>query len=164
MNFKLLLIGIFAMVASYLVFSIPVASATSVRIYYNGVYQSSVQYNPQSFVLKSVSVSGGNVLINITNGTGTASIEKVFVYKCRGLSPAACASSITPDSAESNSGWSYPWSEVADGTSGYPQRANFIIFVKVRVSDKMFWTGFWQRIERTSLSEYTPRCRCTRRI
>ncbi|MCX6814209.1 MAG: hypothetical protein NTY20_00945 [Candidatus Aenigmarchaeota archaeon] len=156
MNYKLLLIGIFAIVTSYLVFSIPVTSATNVKIYYNGVYQSSVQYNPQTFVSRTVSVESGNVKINVTNGTSSTSIQKVYVYKCRGLAPTACASTTTPDISESSFGGSYPWSMVADRTTGYPQRANFLILAKITVSGKVFWTGFWHWIERTDSSTYTP--------
>ncbi len=156
MNYKLLLIGIFAIVTSYLVFSIPVTSATNVKIYYNGVYQSSVQYNPQTFVSRTVSVEGGNVKINVTNGTSSTSIQKVYVYKCRGLAPTACASTTSPDISESSFGGSYPWNTIADKTTGYPQMANFLILTKVSVSGKVFWTGFWHWIERTDSSTYTP--------
>jgi len=156
MNYKLLLIGIFAIVTSYLVFSIPVTSATNVKIYYNGVYQSSVQYSPQTFVSRTVSVENGVLKINVTNATGAISIQKIYVYKCKGLAPSTCATTAAPDISESSFGGSYQWNTVADKTTGYPQRANFLILAKVSVSGKVFWTGFWHWIERTDSSTYTP--------
>lgn len=156
MNYKLLLIGIFAIVTSYLVFSITLVSATNVKIYYNGVYQSSVQYSPQTFVSRTVSVENGNVRINVTNVSGTVSLGRVYVYKCKGLAPSTCASTAAPDASESSFGGSYPWSTVADRTTGYPQRANFLILAKISVSGKVFWTGFWHWIERSDSSTYTP--------
>lgn len=155
MNCKLICIEVFAILTAYLVFSISFASATNVKIYYNGAYQSSVQYTSQSSVSKSVTVEDGSVKINITNATGDISIEKVYVYKCRGLAPGACISG-TPETTNGTFGGMYAWNSVADKTVGYPQKANFLILVKARISTKTFWTGFWQRIERSDESTYTP--------
>jgi hypothetical protein len=156
MNCKLLLIGIFAVCASYLVFSISLVQATNVRIYYNGVQQSSVPYNPQTLVSRDVSVESGNVKIDVANATGTVSIQKVYVYKCKGLAPAECASANSPEIAESSFSGTYAWGDVADSTAGYPQKANFLILAKVSYSGKTFWTGFWHWIERTGASTYSP--------
>jgi len=155
MNYKLLLIGIFAICASYLIFSTTMVSATNVRIYYNGVQQSSVQYNPQTFVSRDVSVESGNVKISVTNASASVSIQKVYVYKCQGLAPGTCASTTVPDVAESSFAGTYAWSTVADSMAGYPQKANFLILAKVSYSGKVFWTGFWHWIERTDASTYS---------
>lgn len=156
MNCKLVFLEVFAIFVAYLVFSISLVSATNVKIYYNGVYQSPpVSYNPQSLVSKSVAVEAGSVKINITNATGAVQIARVYVFNCKGLSPASCMS-VTPDTANGTFGASYPWSSVADRSSGYPQKASFVILVKAISSGKTFWTGFWQSIERSDASTYTP--------
>ena len=155
MNLKLIVLGVFAIVSSYLLLSIPLTSATNVKIYYNGAYQSSVQYNPQSLIKKDVSVESGSVKIGISNTTAGASVERVYVYSCKGLAPDACISSVSPEAGEGNFAAAYPWNSVADRTAGYPQKANFIILVKISSAGKVFWTGFWQWIERTDASTYT---------
>jgi hypothetical protein len=155
MNFKLVCIEVFAMLAAYLVFSLSFASATNVKIYYNGAYQSSAQYTPQNSISKSVTIDSGSVIINVTNATADVSVEKVYVYKCRGLTPGACISGI-PEASNGTFGGVYPWSSVSDGTGGYPQKANFLILAKVISSGKAFWTGFWQTVERSDASTYTP--------
>src|SRR4030043_1940452 len=155
MNLKLIVLGVFAIVSSYLLLSIPLTSATNVKIYYNGASQSSVQYNPQSLIKKDVSVESGSVKIGISKTTAGASVERVYVYSCKGLAPDACISSVSPEAGEGNFAAAYPWNSVADRTAGYPQKANFIILVKISSAGKVFWTGFWQWIERTDASTYT---------
>ena len=87
MNCKLVCVEVFAILTAYLVFSISFASATNVKLYYNGAYQSSVQYTPQSSISKSVTVEGGSVKINVTNATSGVSIEKVYVLQMQGPYP-----------------------------------------------------------------------------
>jgi len=157
MNCKLLCLEVMAIVCSYLIFSLSIASAANVKIYYNGVYQSpSVQYNPQLIVSREITVNPSSLVakISVTNATQTSQIEKTYVYKCRGLAPKDCASE-TPDVSEGPFNSEYQWSALADRTSGYPQNANILIIVKASVSGKAFWSGFWHRIERTGLSSFS---------
>jgi hypothetical protein len=155
MNWKLICVEVLAIAMGYLVFSITPAFAANVKVYYNGALQGSVTYNPQSYVYKSVAMETGNVRVIIANGTSSVSVDKVHIYSCKGLAPTACAAG-TPETYNGSMNMAYPWSSVADQTSGYPQKATFLILVKVRSAEKIFWTGFWQTVERIDASTYTP--------
>ncbi|MEM7815651.1 MAG: hypothetical protein QXN71_00855, partial [Candidatus Aenigmatarchaeota archaeon] len=157
MNCKLMALEVFAIFTSYLVFSIAFVSATNVKIYYNGIYQSpSVNYNPQSFISKDISIDpvSLNVRINIKNAS-SVQLGKIYVYKCRGLSPGLCVSGIQPEIAEGSFDSTYSWAALSDRTSGYPQNANILVFASVDGSVP-FWTGFFYRIERTSSGNFVP--------
>jgi hypothetical protein len=153
-NYKLFCVEVLAVLAAYLVASLPVTSAASVNIYFSG-YSESTGYNPQAYVSKSLSVNPSTlkVTVNVTNSIQSAGIEEVYVYSCKGLSPTSCVSSVAPDTSAGAFGAVYDWSAVADRISGYPQNANFLIIAKISGTPSV-WTGFWYRIERTSSSVF----------
>jgi hypothetical protein len=158
MKLKMVLLGVFAIFASYLVFSIPLASATNVRIFYDGREQNPaqpVQYNPWMLISRSFTVEGSSVKVSVRNTSQAVSLEKIYIYRCGGLSPSACISS-EPEVSAGQLEASYAWSSVADKASGYPQTANFLVLAKVAYSGKVFWTGFWQKIRRSDASTFTP--------
>ncbi len=156
MNYKILAIEVFAIFTSYLVFSISFASATNVKVYFGGApQQNSVQYSPESLVSVSfVTDASLAVTLNVA-GTSGIQIDKVIVYKCRGLSPSACMQSVAADKLSGTTA-SYQWSSLSDTSTGYPQKANLLILVQAR-SASAFWSGFWYTIERPDSSTFIPR-------
>ena len=146
MNYKLFLIGLFAVFGSYLIMSLPFVSAVNVKIFYGTSLLTSVSYNPQDLVKRVFGFEGNTVLINITSATGSVSIEKVYIYKCKDKNPSECIQT-TPDVFESDANKAYDWSEIANQTS---QKGCLMIIVKILTNDKIVWTGFWENIEKNN--------------
>jgi hypothetical protein len=164
MNFKLILIEVFALFASYLVISMPFAYAIQVNIIY-GATQETVDYTPENLINKQLSIQHDPIFdpfweqvkihVNITNTT--KDIEKIYLYKCKGLSPVDCVNSITPEMynvIDNDLDLEFAWNDVRD-QSEYPQIANFLYLIKIKgISD--IWFGIWDKIKRTAYNFPEP--------
>ena len=153
----ILWIECFAIVASYLILTMPAASATSARIYSSSNPDSplaTVTYSPDSFVDRSVVInppwSAPVVSVGVSNSSTGVSLERVLVYRCRNKDPVACASGVQPDSSDGNFESGFAWTSMAGQTTSYPQKGSLLVMARVNSGGVLFWTGFWIVIERAS--------------
>ncbi len=158
MNLKLS-IEAFAILASYLILTLPVAGATEVSIYYNNAPSGSpivLDYSgmvKKSLTIKNPGVSA-SVSLSVTNATVDGMILEAHVYKCKGSNPSVCLSQASPVTYASSFLAEYAWSEVSVG-GGYPQVANTMTFVKVKRNGGVSWLGYWDVITRTSETSFS---------
>ncbi len=153
MKWGILGVEVFAVVASYLILTLPAASATSVKIYSGQSYLSAT-YNPWYMLDKDVVINppwdSPTVSIGISNSTSGAVVERVLLYRCRGMNPSACVSAVQAESSQGNLETEFAWTSLADQTANYPQQANILVMARVNNQGKPLWAGFWIEIERDS--------------
>jgi hypothetical protein len=161
MNAKAFLVMIFAVASSYLIITMPAAFATQVSISYGGFPP--VEASMPSYVNREIAAVTDdpfkinyNLQIDLT-AASESSLEGVYMYKCKGLNPTDCITSVSPDFYEfvNNSvNLELPWQEFTDKTYGYPQTGNILFLVKVNTPGKT-WVSYWHKIVRSS-SSFTP--------
>ncbi len=150
MNWKLLWVEVFAVMASYLVITTSVASAVTVRTYDS----SEVEYgnpisnfNPGGLVEKGISVDPGTEVLSfvLSNGTSSVSLEGAWLYKCRDRNPYECMESVLVgvDAFSGDVDTSYGWGDVSGGDT-----ANLLCFVKLDNGGNLVWVAFWTVVER----------------
>ena len=152
--------------ACILIITMPFASATQVNILFNGVVQKTASISPQNVVNRQISVvhdpaditwSKVKVVVTINSASLAHTVEKIFLFKCKLLSPVAC-SSITPVSFEAFADTELLWKDISqqEGAGTYPQTANLMTLVKLRDgSGQVSWVGFWDKITRTEFNVFT---------
>jgi hypothetical protein len=144
----------FAILASYLIITLPLAGATEVSIYYGGAQSGDpIELDCSEFIEKSVSINnpGGetSITVSVDNGSSGTEILESHVYRCGGRDPRVCVNQVTPVTYEGAFSAEYPWSDVSGG-SGYPQEGNIMTLVKVKRLGGVSWTGSWDIVMRTS--------------
>lgn len=170
MNYKNVLIGVFAILAGALILDLPVVGAMQINIMRpvgsNWVQHDQVVIAPGNLVSKTVSVQpiGGifpwtdaKVIINISNTTASE-LEMVYVYKCGDLSPTECVETETPDMhAILNNdldiemmwnGMSHVTTPCSTSPGSCMETANMFFLFKVNDNGKMIWIGKWNKMER----------------
>ena len=165
MNYKLLSLEVFALVVSYLVLMLPVTSATQISIIFNGVVQETLEYDQSKVINKQITIKHDpyditwtdvKVLINLNSASLAHSIQKIYLYKCRKLSPAECVYS-DPQVFDKWIDTELAWRDISEreGTSQYPQVANLMFIIKTEdVSGKTGWIGFWNQIRRDNYNVF----------
>jgi len=155
MNWKIFAVCLFAVAASYLIVSLPVASAAqvTVTISYGGSSSQSTTYNPDAYITRHVSVDGatGDVRVQVSNGSSVM-IDSVYVYKCQARDPSACSSQVTAVSYGGNTDIIYPWNDVSDAAH---QTANIMVVVHTIDAGGGRWLSFWGHGAKTAGSPYT---------
>jgi hypothetical protein len=151
---RYLAIEAFAILASCLILTLPTANATTIRIYDSTGYVTSATYNPYYMLSKSVSINppwgAPTVDIEITNSSSEVSVESLLLYRCRGLDPSECVSTVQAEEHQGGVEASYQWTAVADQTTSYPQTGNLLVLARMNREGVSFWTGYWITIERSS--------------
>jgi hypothetical protein len=150
----------FAIMASYLILTLPVAGATDVSIYYNNApLGSPIGLDYSDIVEKSVDVenpgASASLSLHVTNATAEGMILEAHVYKCKGSSPAVCMSQASPVTYEGDFMADYGWSEIRNTGTGYPQTANIMSFVKIKRKGGISWLGYWDVVTRTSETSFS---------
>mgnify|MGYP000114830910 CR=1 FL=1 len=143
MKYKIVALETFAIIVSYIILFMPMSFALNINIYLHGTSSQlgSASINPDAAVRAIVSTSGdNNVTISVSNKTSKQVIRTV-IYKCRGLDPASCLSSVTPESIAGNMQKTYAWSELADTTAAYPQTGHIILLAEVAGAGSE-WYGY----------------------
>jgi len=159
MRMNWILVEIFAIMASYLIISLPITGATEINIYYNGVPSGDpIDLDYSDIADKSVVVNNpgdaATVSVSIVNATMDNRVLAAYVYRCKGSSPTVCISQTTPTLYEGDVAASYAWSEIRDVSSGYPQVANIMTLVKVRRDGGVSWLGYWDVLTRTGTASF----------
>lgn len=169
MNYRNVLLGLSAIMAAALIFDLPLVGAVQINILRSPTWTKwdDADIFPESYVQKDLSVerlSGGlfwsnaNVLINISNTTESADIEKVYAYKCAGMGPDECADTVSPesyDAVDNQVDIEIEWSgnsEIVKSCSSSPNSCeefmNVFLLYKLNDDGKVVWFGDWDRIER----------------
>ena len=161
MRFKTIALESLAIFASYLVFSLTLASATNVNIIFNGQVMNTANYEQESLLNMAVRMSHDPSDITWTNvklavGLNSASlantITKIFVYKCRSATPTECVRS-TPQVFDNYVDTELLWKDISDrtGAAQYPQVANLFFLVKLEdMNAKESWIGLFTETRRTA--------------
>jgi hypothetical protein len=151
----------FAILASYLILTMPAASATIVKIYSSanpGSPLATVTYSPYAMLKRDVVINppwdAPTVNIGISNSSSDVLLDSVLLYRCRGLNPSACMSAVQADSFEGSLLSEFGWTALADQTLSYPQKASLLVMARVNRAGKLFWTGLWIEIERASQQDF----------
>lgn len=160
MRMNAFLVTLFAILGSYLVFSIPIAYATTINIVFNGQPQDTVSLSSEDMVNRQVSVEHSpaditwtdvKILLTLNSATLEHIIEKIYIYKCKKMSPTECIG-LTPIEFESFVNTELAWSDISttEGVADYPQVANILTMVKLSgLEGEITWVGFWDKIKRT---------------
>jgi hypothetical protein len=155
MEWRVFCIEVLAILASYLIITLPAASATRVNICHmnKGNVVDYVIHRPWLMIEKDISVNppwgSPTVSIRVSNSSG-AVLEEVLLYRCRGMNPADCMSSVQPESSPGGLVSDFSWGSLAGQTVSYPQRARLLVMARMNNAGRVFWTGFWTGIERRS--------------
>ena len=157
----LLLLQIFAIMASALLLSLTVASATTIRIFTSPtslpvttdlVQEESVNrqmeiiQRPEDITFTNITLS---VVVNAASLAQT--MEKVYLYKCKKANPAECGK-ITPQTFDTFADVELLWSDISERESNtvFPQIANIMTLVKLRdSSNRVSWLGFYDTFRRS---------------
>ncbi len=154
-----------AILACYLVLTLPVAGAANVNILYNGAVKDTAEYTPDNVVNQMISykrepsdITWRDVKIHVTiNSASLAqSVQKIYMYKCKTSSPSSCIQK-TPETFGSYLDTEIAWKDISEpiGSSTYPQGGNLLFLVKLQDSEGMTsWVGIWNNIKRTSTKEF----------
>ncbi len=165
MKWKNLTLEIAVVLACYLVITIPVTSATSVNIIFNGQIRESVEYDPSNTVNQHITyvrdprdINWANVRVAITLNSASLAhtIKRVYLYKCGALSPTGCMQK-TPEVFDNYVDTEIAWGDIGQstGTAKYPQEGNILFLVKLEDPDGLTsWVGLWNTIRRTSHREF----------
>lgn len=146
MNWKVFSVEVFVVLASYLILTLPVTSATNIRIIYYGS-ERNVSYNPENLVSKVIYPDevANTVSVSIINA-GSDVIETVYLYRCGDYSPTDCIGHGSYESQDAGFSREYDWSELADQTLDFPQTANIMTLVKFVDPFGGKWAGYWDTV------------------
>ncbi len=159
---NLTLISVFL---SFLMLTLPVASASSVHIFVNGQEQGRpVQVSPQNPVSRTITISHDpaditwsrvRVKIDVVSGDPGATPTRILLFKCHKDGPAECVRT-TPLSFDRYIDGDLAWSDVSEreGASQYPQTANFLTLVRLEDGRNVRWLGLWDTVTRTSYNTF----------
>jgi len=165
MNMKNLTLEIAVVLACYLVMTMPVASATTINIRFNGQLMESVEYEPSNIVNQHITyvrdphdINWANVRVAITLNSASLAhmIKRVYLYKCGSLSPVGCMQK-TPEVFDTYVDTEIAWDDIGQqvGSSSYPEEGNLLFLVKLEDSDGLTsWVGLWNTIRRNSHREF----------
>jgi len=149
MNYKLVLVEVFAVAAAYLIVSLPAAFATEVSIAGTSINMDII---PKKYVRRDISVSGDDVSIGVSSYVNDYEVESVNLFACGAKNPAECADTVAPDTGPSIT---YDWNDISDSGT-----ANLMFLVKLRECESAEscdepvyypWVGFWHSIEDKSV-------------
>ena len=164
MNLKLFTIEVTAILVSYLLIMLPITSATQINIIFGG-QRTSITLDTTGFVNRNIKIihdpsditwTKVRVSLSIDSASMAHSIEKIYVYKCRGSSPTECLKT-TPQTFDNWVDTEFLWNDISEKAtaSTYPQMANIITFVKLKdIDGRISWLAFHDRISRKSYNNF----------
>ena len=157
MRYGIVALEVVAIISCYLMLNLPVVAAVSINIYYrDGTKVETTSLQPDGDIARTVAAnSAANTVSVNVSGKTAKQISRVVIYKCRGLDPAACISSATPESFSGGAQKTYQWSELADRTTGYPQTGKLLVLVEVAGATSE-WQGFYYKIYKSDQFGFDP--------
>ena len=166
MNFKIVTLEIFAILISALIFSMPLVAATDINIFFNGVKKTEVEYKTENLINKQIEFiheakdilwKNVKVAVKVNSASLAKEIKKIYLYKCKKLSPANCIQS-EPQVFENFIDVELLWTDISEreGVYAYPQVANLLIVIKLEdLSGTVSWIGLWSQIRRSAYNTFT---------
>jgi len=157
------MLKMFAIIACYLIVTIPVAYATNVNIIFGGTIKDTAQVSPANLVNKQITVKANPPLytdvkidVKIDGASLAYSVKKIFLYTCKKSPPNDCIrtsplQNTTYMHAELN------WNDISERltTSAYPRIANLLALVELEdANQNTIWVGFWDTVERLDTSVF----------
>lgn len=164
-NYWLIAVEIFAIIACYLLVAWPLASATNVNIIFNGQAQATADLSMDTLLSKSITSKHDpgdvtwtdvKVVATISSASLSHTVEKIYLYKCKGMTPSACVMT-EPQVFDKWIDTELAWKDVSEreGTSTYPQVANLLIIIKlVGPNGRISWVGSWDTVKRTDYNVF----------
>jgi len=161
MKFKIMALEVFAILVSYMVFSLSLASATSVSIMFNGQIQETANYEQENLVNMLITMShqpnditwtNVKLAVKLNSASLANSIKKIYLYKCRSQTPTECVRSA-PQVFDNYVDTELLWKDISEktGSAQYPQIANLLFIVKLEdTNNKENWAGFFTQTKQTS--------------
>ncbi|MBW1838584.1 MAG: hypothetical protein JRI49_01515, partial [Deltaproteobacteria bacterium] len=158
-------IEITAILACYLIMTLPVAGASGVNIMYNGVVKETVEYTPDNVINQIIKyrrdasdITWRDIKIHVTINSASLSqsIKSIYMYKCKTDSPSSCVQK-TPETFDSYLDTEIAWKDISEsiGASTYPEGGNIMFLVKLEDSEGVTsWVGIWNNIKRVSTKEF----------
>ncbi len=156
-NPGLLVLQIFAVIASYLMLSVTFASAYQINIFGDtdqatASIQGFGDLMDKEFTFEYDYARNAHYMsIKLESRSDSAQMRKVYFYVCRDYNPVQCILRGDPPHIGTSPSGSIPvheeemkWSDVSTGGS-----ANFMAIVKMDVEGRTVWTGSWDHVEKT---------------
>ena len=152
------MLQVLALFCTYLILSITFASALELRIYTSDNQEFSAVFPDfQDFIQKILSYPYiGNyqyIKIQLQSADPAYILKKVYLFRCREMSPAECIENGIQPVVSVGSGLlfdeTYRWDDVSSNNVG-----NFLIFAKLDVGGKEIWTGSWDRVTKTGIKMF----------
>ncbi|UCD07867.1 MAG: hypothetical protein JSW41_02790 [Candidatus Aenigmatarchaeota archaeon] len=166
MNFKIVALEVFAILVSTLLFNLPLVLATDINIYFGGVKRETTTYETENIIYRDIDFihepndilwKNVKVALRVNSASLEKEIKKIYLYKCKKLSPMNCIQS-EPQVFENFVDVELLWSDISEreGVYAYPQVANLLIMVKLEdLSGSLGWIGLWYHIRRTGYNAFT---------
>ncbi len=154
---ELIVLQIFAVVASYLMISLTFVSAFQINIFGDNDQASAELASFSDFLNKDFDFeydyarNAHFAKLSMETNNDSIQMRKVYFYVCRDYNPVQCVLRGDPPHIGSSPAGYIPnyeeelkWADVS--TSGM---ANFMIIVKLDVAGKTYWTGSWDHVEKS---------------
>ncbi|MFH1978231.1 MAG: Ig-like domain-containing protein [Candidatus Aenigmatarchaeota archaeon] len=159
------ILTLIAVFMSSLMLTTPIAYATTINIIHSGQIKSTVSLDFDDIINKQVTISHSpadttwtdvKAQIRISRSSLLHSIKKVYIYKCKSLSPQDCLKT-TPIDFETFVDTELSWSFVAESTGNpWPETANLLTLVKTEDSDgNIIWVGSVDTLQRTNYNQFS---------
>lgn len=157
---------ILSVLVAFLIATLPLASAASVRIVFNGQEQGSpIQLSPTNAVSRTITIdhdpaditwSRVRVKFDVLSADPSSAPTQILLYKCKRQGPSECIRT-TPLTFDRYIDGDIAWTDVSerDGTAQYPQTANFLTLVRLESNGASRWLGLWDVVTRSSYNTFT---------
>jgi len=164
-NYRLAILEVFAIAVCYMIVAWPLASATSVNIFFNGQSQETAELSIGNLLNKQITskhepsdVTWTNVkiLAEISSASLSHTIEKIYLYKCKKMSPINCIMT-EPQVFDNWIDTELAWKDIneREGSGAYPQVANLLIIIKmIGPNGRTNWAGSWDTVRRTDYNVF----------
>ena len=166
MNFKIVAAEIFVILVAGLMLNIPLVVAVDVDIYFGGNKRATATFERDDFVnnkldfiheARDILWRDVKVAVRLNSASLAKEIKKIYLYKCKKLSPVNCVQS-EPQVFENFVDTELLWSDISEreGSGPYPQIGNLMIILKLEDLDgREGWIGFWKSMRRTAYNTFT---------
>ena len=156
----------------YLLITLPMVSATNIKLIYGGSTVDSIEYNPSNFVKITSDVYDDEepklwrdeyikVGLNVKNATGDVRIVKGYVYPCKNMNPSECITDAVPETFAETFEKTYNWVDIRNKdaypqpSSDNPEISRFLVLAKVSKAGRLFWTGLIFEIRRVDYNLFS---------
>ena len=99
MNYQKLFLGTMAILVSFVIFNLPIVSATEVNILFAGEVQATTQISTENLVNSRIEVAHDpsdrayrnvKLTVSISSASMARAVSKILLYKCKDTTPVDC--------------------------------------------------------------------------